>query len=160
MTTEVMRIRNRLVGWGYWAHAHRDQIYYAEDRPMPIHDAAGHLPFTTDCSGIVTMFAKWSGAKDPNGSDYSGWGYTGTLLAHLRNIPFKDTWRGDLLVYGGGTGTHVVMLLAGGCKDSNPMVASHGHPGADDPCVMPMSDMDAGFPGYQRRFLQIVRDNK
>ena len=157
--TKVMKARNSLVAWGYWAHNHRNYIHYAESRPIPVNLAPGSLPFTTDCSGIVTMFAKWSGISDPNGAGYSGWGYTGTLLAHLQHIPFHNTWRGDLVVFGGGTGTHVVMLLGGGFRQSDPPVASHGHPGADDPSVMPLSSMRARFPGQPVTYLRIIRDN-
>ena len=78
---------------------------------MPIHIAVHHLPFTTDCSGFVTMMAKWGGAPDPNGLGYNGYGFTGTLLDNMPHIDRQHAKRGDLVVYGDGTGEHVVMLL-------------------------------------------------
>jgi len=142
----VMPVRKSLVSLGYWAHQNRDEIYYAEVRPIPVSLPVRHLPLTTDCSGIVTMFAMWAGAPDPNGNNYDGTGYTGTLLDHLPHIALNETWRGDLVVFGAPPGIHAVMLLQGGCHYADPLVVSHGHPGADDPEVMSLSNMQSGFP--------------
>lgn len=56
---------------------------------------------TTDCSGFVTTMAEWSKMPDSNGLNYNGSGNTGTMLSHLPHIPFNETWRGDLCVFGG-----------------------------------------------------------
>jgi hypothetical protein len=70
-----------------WGVAHHDQIYYAETRPMPIGDPPYTLPVTTDCSGFVTMMAKWSGAADPSGFEFNGYGNTNTILEHSPQSP-------------------------------------------------------------------------
>lgn len=146
----ILNRRNELVRLGYWAHQWRDLIHYAEDRPIPF-PRIKSLPLTTDCSGIVTIIAKWSGCPDPNGNDYDGSGYTGTLLTHLPEIGIHQTWRGDLAILGPGTGDHVVMLLEGGARKSDPLVMSHGHPGIDDPSISPLSSMLRGFNGVRYR---------
>ena len=45
----------------------------------PTVEFLGALPLTTGCSGFVTICFYEAGAPDPNGLDYSGLGYTGTL---------------------------------------------------------------------------------
>jgi hypothetical protein len=127
-TSTEMAHRQAMVDSCNWSIAHRGEIHYEEARPMPIHTPINH-PFTTDCSGYVTLMAKWAGCFDPNGLDFDGQGYTGTMLKHLAHIPFKETLRGDLLVIGGFPGIHVVCLLEGGQLTDKPQVASLGGPG-------------------------------
>lgn len=155
--TGLPALRDRYVALCYWCHANRDQIYYAQDRPIVFPATARHLPFTTDCSGIVTMLAKWCGMPDPNGENYNGSGYTGTLLDHLPAIGIHQTWRGDLAIFGPGTGDHVVSLLQGGDKYSDPLVMSHGHPGADDPGIFRLSNSIAEFNGSVRYRRMVTR---
>ena len=104
--------RAALVGWAHWGVAHAAQIHYAELRPIPVHDAPGTLPLTTDCSGFVTLCAKWAGCSDPNGLGFSGQGFTGTLLGHCNHIAPEHALPGDLIVYGPGSGHHVVLIVA------------------------------------------------
>lgn len=87
---------------------------------MPL---TGKLPLTTDCSGFVTLCYKLAGAPDPNGLDYNGQGYTGTLLEHGRHIPLAEVEPGDVIVYGPGTGWHTAIIVEAG-KD--PLTVSHG----------------------------------
>lgn len=143
MTTTI-EYRQLMVDDCTWAIGHRSEIHYDEIRPIPVNLPAFSLPFTTDCSGFVTMMAKWSGNPDPNGNGFDGQGYTGTMLSYLPHIPFSDTGRGDLVVFGAYPGLHVVVLLAGGSRKSNPPVASHG--GASGPQRYPLSEV-AGFFG-------------
>ncbi len=77
----------RLSRMAKWCVLNRSRIHYSEVRPIPVDLSFGELPFTTDCSGFVTMLARWAGLPDPNGLGYSGSGYTGTLLTHLLPIP-------------------------------------------------------------------------
>jgi hypothetical protein len=134
----VMEYRQAMVDDCNWAIEHRAEIHYAEVRPIPLNVLKFHVPFTTDCSGFVTLMAKWSGNPDPNGNAFDGEGYTGTMLSHLPHIPLRETWRGDLAVFGAYPGLHVVVLLTGGCRQSDPPVASHG--GAGDPNRYLLSD--------------------
>lgn len=146
--------RNKMVRDARWAAANQLPIHYAETRPIPLHIGRRHLPFTTDCSGFVTMLAYWAGMSDPNGANYSGWGYTGTLLNHLPHISRKDARYGDLVVFGNGTGNHVVMLLQTVKRHSNPLVVSHGWEG--EPAIMTLSVQQAG-QGGDTRYLRSQR---
>jgi hypothetical protein len=121
-----MQYRQGMVDACDWAIEHRGGIYYGQARPIPVNLPKFHLPFTTDCSGFVTLMASWSGNPDPNGNSFDGQGYTGTMLDHLPHIPLRETWRGDLAVSGAYPGVHVVALLVGGSRESNPPVVSQG----------------------------------
>jgi hypothetical protein len=126
VASTVMTHRQGMVNDCQWAIAHRTKISYGQTRPMPVNLAPYSLPFTTDCSGFVTLMAKWSGNPDPNGNSFDGQGYTGSMLTHLPHIPLRNAWRGDLAVFGAYPGLHVVALLQGGSQDADPAVASHG----------------------------------
>ena len=126
-----------------WAIQNRSEISYGNVRPIPVDLPAYSLPFTTDCSGFVTLMAKWSGNPDPNGNKFDGQGYTGTMMKHLTNISFGTTRRGDLAVFGEYPGLHVVVLLAGGSDHADPPVASQGGPG--DPQRYSLSQQKAFF---------------
>lgn len=114
--------RAQVVAFLRWGVAHAAQIHYAEIRPIP-HVAPGKLPslpFTTDCSGFVTMAYQYAGLPDPNGGGYNGTGYTGTLL--VKGTPTVVPKPGDIGVYGPKPGHHAVAaLIAGGAE-----IASHG----------------------------------
>jgi hypothetical protein len=116
-------IRSKIVEQGEWGIREKGQIHYSHVRPI---DGIGHphkLPLTTDCSGWVTDCYNWAGAHDPNGRHYDGRGYTGTLLDHCRHISRDDLQLGDLIVFGPGTGEHVVLVIKLGL---DPLVVSHG----------------------------------
>jgi hypothetical protein len=99
--------------------------------------------------------AKWAGIPDPNGLNYDGQGYTGTLLSHLPHIPLNQTWRGDLVVWGLAPGVHVAMLLEGGVRvGNNPQVASHGYQGG--PFQLTLDEESAYHQGQPRTFLRII----
>jgi hypothetical protein len=152
--TTSFEYRQAMVDYCTWAIAHRDQVRYAEVRPIPLGLPQRHLPFTTDCSGFVTLMAKWSGNPDPNGNDFDGQGYTGTMLKHLPHIPFGETLRGDLAVFGAFPGIHVVALLRGGRLRPDPPVASHG--GAGDPQRYLLSEEKAFFgSGVEVTYLRL-----
>ena len=142
--TTAMETRQAMVNDCEWSIGHKSEIYYGDVRPIPVNLPRFSLPFTTDCSGFVTVMAKWSGNPDPNGNNFDGQGYTGTMLSYLPHIPFQQTWRGDLAVFGAYPGLHVVALLAGGLHHSNPPVVSHG--GSGGPSSYPLSEM-IGFFG-------------
>jgi hypothetical protein len=83
----VATVRQKIVTAARWGIAHEPQIHYGEIRPVPL---GRTLPLTTDCSGFVTLCYFLAGALDPNGLDYSGEGWTGTLLGHLDEIEQGD----------------------------------------------------------------------
>jgi hypothetical protein len=76
-----------------------------------------------DCSGFVTVCYNWAKAPDPNGLHYDGRGYTGTILQAGEPIRPEAALISDLIVFGRGTGNHVVLIVETG---ANPLVASHG----------------------------------
>lgn len=121
--TRDQRMRARIVATARWGAANTGRIHYAETRPIPL-QASGvlpALPFATDCSGFVTMCYRAAGAPDPNADSYSGQGYTGTLLDHGARVPVAAP--GDVVIYGGGTGHHAALVVAGGI---DPLTVSHG----------------------------------
>src|SRR6516164_2846251 len=87
--------------------AHPQNWRYDEIRPIPV-----WLPYktteviVTDCSGAVTLAAKWAGATDPNGNHFNGYGYTGTILDHCTNISRLMLRPSDLVVFGPYPGLH------------------------------------------------------
>lgn len=118
-----MTLRDAIVENALWGVDNEPQIHYRQSRPIDGLDQPRKLPLYTDCSGFVTDCYKWAGAPDPNGLNYSGQGFTGTLLDHLEHIGPAEIEPGDLVVFGSHPGEHVVIVAAAGM---NPMVVSHG----------------------------------
>lgn len=109
-------------------------VLYAEVRPMQTRSLTmaalrkllklGHT-ITMDCSEAVTLIFRLAGFADPNGLHYSGDGNTGTMLAHLRHFTdWGEAHTGTLIVFGAGTGDHVVMVIKP--NGNNPTVYTHG----------------------------------
>jgi cell wall-associated NlpC family hydrolase len=116
----VATVRQKIVAAARWGIAHEPRIHYGEIRPVPL---GRTLPLTTDCSGFVTLCYFLAGAPDPNGLDYSGEGWTGTLLRHLEEVEQEPARRGDLVVWGAYPGRHVAIVLEPG---DDPLLCSHG----------------------------------
>jgi hypothetical protein len=116
-------VRQHVVDNARWGIANEPQIHYRQSRPIDGLHEPRKLPLYTDCSGFSTLCYAWAGAADPNGQGYSGQGFTGTLLQHMTRIPQSAVQPGDLVVWGGGTGHHVALVLEGG---ADPLLCSHG----------------------------------
>jgi hypothetical protein len=116
-------VRKAVVGHALWGVRNNARIHYAQTRPIDGIGEPRKLPLSTDCSGFVTDCYAWAGAPDPNGRRYDGLGYTGTLLAHCRHIRAAALQLGDLVVFGPGTGEHVVVVVRLG---RDPLVVGHG----------------------------------
>lgn len=126
--------RNQLVNIANMLNHYAPQVLYAEVRPMSTRDltlsqlrcrfiSGGTI--TCDCSESVTLMFRLAGLKDPNGLNYDGYGYTGDMLDHLPHFTdWEEVHEGTLIVFGAGTGTHVVMVTRP--NGQNPMVYSHG----------------------------------
>jgi hypothetical protein len=110
------------------------RVHYAQRRPMltrRIHSLhllqqALYSPHgvTMDCSESVTLLCHVVGLDDPNGFDYDGHGFTGTLLHHLPHyVDPRKAKVGALVVFGPGSGDHVCMVRRSG---ANPTLFSHG----------------------------------
>jgi hypothetical protein len=72
---------------------------YLQDRPYPdtLWSVAAHNGI--DCSAFVTLVYKEASCDDPNGNDYDGQGFTGTLINH--GTPTISPRPGDLVFYRG-----------------------------------------------------------
>lgn len=94
-------------------------------RNPPLRTTAG-LRF--DCSRFVTLCFKAAGAPDPNGANYRGASYTGSLVAN--GTKTTDPTPGDTLVFFGanpgaaGGSSHVGLYVGGG-----KMIENHGPTG-------------------------------
>lgn len=116
--------RQRIIAWCRWALANEAGIHYRQSRPIPLKQGAAHkLPLYTDCSGSTTIAFYNARAPDPNGRAYDGSGFTGTMRAHLTPKSLAECEPGDLIVYGPGSGSHVVIVFEAG---ADPTVFSHG----------------------------------
>jgi hypothetical protein len=142
----VQTIRQKVVAWALWGVTNKSRVHYGSVRPIDGLNHPGQLPLTTDCSGWVTLCYKWAGARDPNCNGYSGQGSTGTILACAAGV-IRETaiLPGDLIVFGPGTGSHVVVAVTAG---ANCDVVSHGS--ATSPSKYPLRDAKTYFPAPVR----------
>jgi hypothetical protein len=120
---QSLTVRQRIVANAQWGIAHEPQIHYEQLRPIDGLKTPRKLPLHTDCSGFATLCYAWAGAPDPNGLGYSGQGYTGTLLQHMKPIAVSAVQTGDLVVWGAPPGHHVALVLEPG---PDPLLCSHG----------------------------------
>lgn len=118
------RKRARIVAVAHWGVAHQSSIHYAETRPIPLNRPGllPRLPLTTDCSGFVTGCYRAAAAPDPNGNNYDGEGFTGTLLSHGMRV--ENPRPGDVVIYGQPPdGHHAAIVVRAG---ADPLTVSHG----------------------------------
>ena len=121
------------------AEANRPDIHYAQFRPMNHLGKSPSSEFTADCSGFVTGAFRWAdlytkfAVNDPNGNNYSGYGWTGTLLSHNRKhrIPLNHKFFiGDMAIYAPSLSDtrHVVICRKNGNTQTS-IWTSHGSEG-------------------------------
>jgi len=143
MTTEaqphatIAQVRQNMVANCRWAVTNHKHINYAEIRPYPL-IAPRTLPFTTDCSGFAAMMARWSGAADPTGNGFNGFGNTDTMLAQSHHITQAETQPGDFAVFGLHPSQHMVVLTQSAAGGNGALCVSHGQQG--DPVEAPLSE--------------------
>lgn len=118
-----MSLRDDVVANALWGVAHEPDIHYRQSRPIDGLNQPHKLPLYTDCSGFVTCCYAWAGVVDPNGNQYDGAGYTGTLL-FLDHVTRDELQPADLIVFGPGNGDHVVIVVDN--KGSDLLCVSHG----------------------------------
>lgn len=117
--------RELVKSWMDWALANEGSYHYRQIRPIPVKAAAARkLPVCTDCSGTATITAFVGHFPDPNGNDFNGYGFTGTIRAHAKRISLAAAEIGDYIVLGKGNGSHVVQVYKP--HSTNPVVFSHG----------------------------------
>ena len=127
------------------------RVHYTMDsRRMTIVRHKLRPPFNSvifeDCSSSVTAYYWIAGAADPNGLDYNGLGYTGTLCQHGEEVDLADARPGDLLFYGSGAPWSHVTIVVGGPRGREAI--SHGSEGG--PRLLPFNYRTVG---QARRYL-------
>ena len=107
-------VRARVVEAAEAALAKSRSFKYSRVRPMAASLSDPEAYTRTDCSSFVTLCYKAAGAPDPNGQDYDGTGYTGTLVQQGRWV--DDPEPGDLVFYGETRErpVHVALFVGGG----------------------------------------------
>jgi hypothetical protein len=131
--TPERRINGAVLAEAARLYAHRNEIDYSQARPFPLKEPP-FVPPRLDCSGFATVCHFVGGAPDPNGRNYDGFGYTGTLMSRGVRCAERDLEPGDLVFYGRtitatpafpvGSPTHVAVY------DGDDGVYSQGGPGA------------------------------
>ena len=117
-------LRAKIVEIARWGIANERSIHYEQLRPVDAMHHPRKLPLHTDCSGFSTLCYRWAGAKvDPNGGNFGGGAYTGTMLQHCRHVAKSAVQPGDLVVWGAYPGHHVALVLEPG---ADPLLCSHG----------------------------------
>lgn len=159
MVTQTQR--NHMVRLAQLLNHYAPDVDYAEVRPMRTRrltqtrltiNLQHRVPVTMDCSEAVTLICRLAGLKDPNGLRYDGYGYTGTMLEHLPHFTdYGELHKGSLIVYGAGTGTHVVMVVTP--NGHNPDVYSHGSHA--NSAIWTLETENTYHPGEPRTLLAI-----
>ena len=125
VTTPVTGLRAKIVAEAMWGVTNTASIHYEQRRPIDGINQRRKLPLYTDCSGFVTLCYKWAGVpEDPNGNNYNGSGYTGTLLNHMTPVSQSQIQPGDLVIWArDGVTKHVSIVVE---VRSDPLLVSHG----------------------------------
>lgn len=128
--TPEQLVREAVVACGMYWYQQRAHIAYSQTRPFALVHPPSY-PSRWDCSGFVTACHYAGGAPDPNGRNYDGQGYTGTLKNHGERVSTIDELApADLIFYGYSSGrpgfnrgdpTHVALYVG------DRMVVSMGH---------------------------------
>lgn len=118
---EELRKRNapraKLVAVTMRAYALRYNYFYRQYRKYASDFFSSEAYYRTDCSAFVTLMYKAAGLSDPNGRNYDGYGFTGTLWARGNTVSVPQP--GDLVFYGymdlvGHPPSHVAICVAEG----------------------------------------------
>lgn len=124
------------------AEANKSDIHYKQFRPMNHLGKSPESEFTCDCSSFYTGAFYWADLqakrnrlgfrlRDPNHLNYSGYGYTGTLLSanHKNRVPLDRVfWVGDMALFGPSLGDtrHVIICRKTG-RRGEAIWSSHGN---------------------------------
>jgi hypothetical protein len=132
---DIKALRIRVVRAAMLGFKHRDEVHYTmgprrwDGITNRCRSHLGRYPKWADCSSYVT-WVLWDALGGPsagpdvvNGQSWRG-GYTGTMKDHGRRVTLEQAMPGDLVLYGGGTGSHVTIVVG---KNK---VISHGSEGA------------------------------
>jgi hypothetical protein len=101
------------------------RMYIVKHKIHTVADLSDEYAVWEDCSSSSTGLYYMAGAPDPNGFDYNGLGYTGTLALRGRATTTKKSYIGTLGFYGRYPYKHVTGVVA--VPRTNPLrVISHG----------------------------------
>jgi hypothetical protein len=93
-------VRDEIVEAAFYWYAHRyDMDDYSQKRAGEMCKPP-QVPDEWDCSMFVTNAHYAGGAPDPNRLNFSGYGYTGSLLAGGKRCNFSELAPGDAIMYG------------------------------------------------------------
>jgi hypothetical protein len=131
----VEDVRDAIADYCRRSIASEPKIHYRQERPIEAFGIPPEQGFTTDCSGHSTCAYFWAkkatgvAVPDPNGRNYDGYGYTGTLINNPEVLaPYQV---GDLGLYGPSysASSHVVTCYVAG-NESSAGWCSHGSEGS------------------------------
>lgn len=116
-TPETGSVRGNIITACERAYKRRGKYHYRQTRPYPDSLFSAGDKYI-DCSSFATLVYKSAGANDPNGRNYDGQGYTGTLWAN--GTKTNDPQPGDLCFFGQPASTNAhVNVYAGDGKAYN-----------------------------------------
>jgi hypothetical protein len=133
---EIMKLRVRIVRAAMLGHKHAEAVHYTtgprrwDGITNRCRAHLGRFPRWADCSSYAT-WCLWDALGGPNagpdivnGQSWKG-GFTGTMKQHGRRVQGgpANALPGDLVLYGGGSGKHVAIVVG---KNK---VISHGSEG-------------------------------
>ncbi len=113
---------------------HEPHIHYLQRRPMRLpfapwsfvkHTLYSGGSIYSDCSEMVTALYRWAGLKDPNGTNYSGYGSTYTMAAHLPHYYNPRLALPGALVHFVNP-DHVSVVYEASPVKGDPLLFSHG----------------------------------
>lgn len=133
MAIDETTVRANILSFANWCVARKEWFEYDEIRPYPLYIPTADKHIKNDCSGTVTWCYYHAGAPDPNGLDYDGSGYTGTLIDHGTQVNVPQV--GDLVIYGNNPGVHTAVIVV---AEEDPVTMSHGQ--ASEPAFVKVSE--------------------
>jgi peptidoglycan hydrolase-like protein with peptidoglycan-binding domain len=129
---EVSKV-HKSVQTAFFLLAHKDATHYTQDASLRMSWLRDRIrppkiPKWLDCSSACTWYRWVAGLSDPNGFNYNGTGYTGTMLAHGTRVTSPQ--EGDMTFYRGPD--HVVIEVGQGRvisdgSDAGPYILSRGY---------------------------------
>jgi cell wall-associated NlpC family hydrolase len=96
--------RTAIIGEAARLYANRNSIDYVEVKRPVVPTRPPAIPPKLDCSLFVAACYFAGGAIDPNGRHYNGYGYTGDMVNHGKEISVHELQPADLIFYGSTPG--------------------------------------------------------
>lgn len=127
--------RAQLSWFGTAAQVARLRWHYTQQRPGTGYGVPPGERHAADCSIYVSLAFKWAVLKtgiwvpDPLNEGYSGWGYTGTEYAFLKDhgAPPNRNLVGDIAIFGTPSHTEHTSFCIHAGSDKTAVFSSNGH---------------------------------